>query len=112
MGKHTGARVDRVLKTAYGKIMEALRKIVDGNRLGNLFSLPKSFQDRKVEVIILPIAEVKAKPAMSKEDLDALFEGSVTQSLVGSIKLSAQELNDFSLDDMRKERLQKYAHFN
>jgi hypothetical protein len=33
---------------------------VDGNRLNTLFALPKSFLDRKVEILVMPLAEENA----------------------------------------------------
>jgi hypothetical protein len=43
-------------KQALGdKFMEALRKIIDSKALETLFPLPKSFQNKDVEIIISPI---------------------------------------------------------
>jgi thiamine pyrophosphate-dependent acetolactate synthase large subunit-like protein len=37
--------------------MEAIRKIVNGDRLAAVVDIPKSFQNKQVELIILPVDE-------------------------------------------------------
>jgi hypothetical protein len=87
--------------------MEALRKIIDSKSLETLIPLPKSFQNKDIEIIILPINEKKEKPHITKHMIDKMLPGSITQSLIGVIPLS-----DISLDDVRLERLQKYESAN
>lgn len=46
--------------------MEAIRKVVDSNKLSVIMDLPNSMKNRQVEVIILPVAEKdKAKTSKS-----------------------------------------------
>ena len=37
--------------------MECLRRVVNSNDLNSLFSLPRSFLNKKIEVIITPIED-------------------------------------------------------
>jgi hypothetical protein len=91
--------------------MEAVRKIVDGRRLMGLVSLPKSFLDQKVEILIFPVQRVpvgtqkKARPRLTMQMIDSMLPGSVTESLIGALPLK-----DVSLEEMRSERLQKYEY--
>jgi hypothetical protein len=87
--------------------MEALRKIIDSKTLGTLIPLPKSFQNQDIEIIILPIGKEKEKPYVTKQMIDEMLPGSITQSLIGTIPFS-----DMSLEDIRMERLQKYESIN
>jgi hypothetical protein len=83
--------------------MEAVRKIVDGNRLNTLFALPKSFLGRKVEILVMPVAKKKAHPRVTKQALDKMLPGSITQALIGSLSGV-----DITVDVIRAERLRKY----
>ncbi|MDR1654435.1 MAG: hypothetical protein LBR96_00445, partial [Treponema sp.] len=65
--------------------MEALRKIIDSKSLETLIPLPKSFQNKDIEIIILPINEKKEKPHITKRMIDKMLPGSITQSLIGVI---------------------------
>jgi hypothetical protein len=85
--------------------MEALRKIIDSKSLETLISLPKSFRNKDIEIIILPVNEKKEKPHITRRMIDKMLPGSITQSLIGVIPLT-----DISLDDARMERLQKYEN--
>lgn len=87
--------------------MEALRKIVDSKALETLFPLPKSFKNKEIEIIILPINEKKEKPYVTKQMIDKMLPGSITQSLIGAVPLSG-----ISIGDIRLERLQKYENIN
>jgi hypothetical protein len=89
--------------------MELIRQIVDSSTLAQALSLPKSFQNRKVEITVRPINEEHSKPVIDKVTLGNMMDGSVTQSLIGAISHS-----DISLDEIKAERLRsgKYApHF-
>jgi hypothetical protein len=74
--------------------MEALRKIIDSKSLETLIPLPKSFQNKNIEIIILPINEKKETPHITRHMIDEMLSGSITQSLIGIIPLS-----DISLDN-------------
>lgn len=76
--------------------MEVIRKFMDANRLMSIMSLPEAFQNRKLEIIILPTDE----PAARTKQTDT---SSVVQSLVGAIPYT-----NLSLSELREERLGKY----
>jgi hypothetical protein len=75
--------------------------------LETLFPLSESFQDKDIEIIILPVNKKKGKPYITRQMVDEMLPGSITQSLIGTIPLS-----DISLGDIRLERLQKYESIN
>jgi hypothetical protein len=81
--------------------MEALRKIIDSKVLETLFPLPKSFRNKDIEIIILPVNKKEEKPYVTGQMIDEMLSGSITQSLIGAIPSS-----DISLEDIRLERLQ------
>ena len=82
--------------------MEIVRQIVECSALANVIPLPTSFQNGKVEIIVLPIVEKPSPPKYSGKKLDEMLEGSITQSLIGAIPISK-----FSLEEIREERLRK-----
>lgn len=77
--------------------MEVVRKYVDASSLMTIMTLPETFRNRKLEVIVLPTEE---QAVTSKNTFDV---ESVIQSLVGSMPYT-----DMSLSEIREERLQKY----
>ena len=83
--------------------MEVIKHIINSNSLNGVIPLPKLYQNRKVEVIISLIDEESRLPVMSKGDIDAMLNGSITESLIGILPGSAM-----SLEEYRSERLQKY----
>jgi hypothetical protein len=87
--------------------MEALRKIINSKALETLFPLPKSFQNKDIEIIILPVNKKEEKPHVSRQMINEMLPGSITQSLIGAIPFS-----NISLEDIRLERLQKYESIN
>jgi hypothetical protein len=87
--------------------MEALRKIIDSKALETLFPLPKSFQNKDIEIIILPVNKKAGKPHVTRQMLDEMLPGSITQSLIGTIPFS-----NITIEDIRLERLQKYENIN
>jgi hypothetical protein len=87
--------------------MEVLRKIIDSKTLETLFPLPKSFQNKDIEIIALPVNKKEKKPYVTRQMIDEMLPGSVTQSLIGAISFS-----NISLEDIRAERLQKYEITN
>jgi hypothetical protein len=76
--------------------MEFVREIIDSNALDQVLSLPQSFHNHKVEILVFPVQD-------RKKQLNDLMEGSITQSLIGAIPHA-----DMSLDDIRALRLKKY----
>jgi hypothetical protein len=87
--------------------VEVLRKIIDSKELETLFPLPKSFRNRDIEIIILPVNKKEEKPHVTRQMIDEMLPGSITQSLIGTIPFS-----NISLEDIRLERLQKYESIN
>jgi hypothetical protein len=91
--------------------MEALRKIIDSKALETLFPLPKAFRDKDIEIIILPVNKAVGKKEgklhVTRQMIDEMLPGSITQSLIGAIPFS-----DISLENIRSERLQKYEDIN
>jgi hypothetical protein len=53
--------------------MEAIRQIVDAERLVNIVDIPESMKHRKVEIIILPDLAAETKPKINKEALKKAF---------------------------------------
>ena len=78
--------------------MEVVRKVVDANSLMPFMNLPKTFRNRKLEVIVLPFEE------NSEEVKKTADVSTVVQSLIGIIPND----NNMSLEDYREERLRKY----
>jgi hypothetical protein len=76
--------------------MEFVRKVIDSNALDQVLSLPHSFHNHKVEILIFPVQD-------RKKHLNDLMEGSITQSLIGAIPHA-----EISLDEIRALRLKKY----
>jgi hypothetical protein len=87
--------------------MEVLRKIIDSKALETLFPLPKSFRNKDIEIILLPVNKKEGKPYVTRQMIDEMLPGSITQSLMGAIPSSP-----ISLEDIRSERLQKYESPN
>ena len=53
--------------------MEAIRKIIETATTPLTIELPESYQNRKVEVIVLPLEEEEAKEQPKKYDFSDLF---------------------------------------
>ena len=75
--------------------MEFIREIIDSSALDQVLTLPQSFHNQKVEILVFPVRE-------QGEKISELMEGSITQSLIGAIPHS-----DMSPDEIRLLRLQK-----
>ena len=76
--------------------MEFVRKIIDSNVLDQVLTLPHSFHNHQVEILVFPVQDRKTQ-------LNNLMEGSITQSLIGAIPHP-----DITLDEIRALRLKKY----
>jgi hypothetical protein len=83
--------------------MEAIRQVIDSKLLSGVISLPKDFQNKKIEIIIFLKEEEPIMPKLTMSDIDKMLEGSVTESLIGSVPQS-----DMALKDYQEERLKKY----
>jgi len=87
--------------------MEAVRQVIDSKLLNGIVSLPKSFEQKKVEVIVFVKEEKSKLPSLTKNEIDKLLHGSITESLIGIIPQTSK-----TLDDYRSERLSKYETSN
>ena len=68
--------------------MEVVRKYVDASSLMTIMTLPETFKNRKLEVIVLPIEEQTETP---KNAFD--IENTI-QSLVGSVPYTDMSLSE------------------
>ena len=80
-----------------------IKQIIDSELLNGVISLPENFQNKKVEIIVFLKEEKTAAPSLTKNDIDLMLKGSVTESLIGALPQSAMALEDY-----RAERLNKY----
>ena len=83
--------------------MEAIRQIIDSRLLNGIISLPKNFQNEKVEIIVFLKEEATSIPKLTMNEIDNMLKGSVTESLIG-----AAPQTNMTLEDYRAERLEKY----
>jgi len=74
--------------------MDYIREIIDASALDQVLTLPQSFQNQKVEILVFPVRE--------QNKISELMEGSITQSLIGAVPHP-----DISLDEIRLLRLHK-----
>ena len=89
--------------------MEAVRQIVNSSLLDGIISLPEILKGKEVELVVYPIKSIPKEklPKFSRKEIDAMLEGSVTQSLIGIVKDEGMELEDY-----RTERLRKYDYID
>jgi hypothetical protein len=87
--------------------MEAVRRIVEGSQLSNVIPLPHYFRNRKLEIIVIPAEDSTDSPLPSRNEIDAMLEGSLTQTLIGSVPNTERTLEDY-----RAERLSKYERID
>ena len=83
--------------------MEAVKQIIESKLLNGVISLPKNFQNKKVEVIVFLNEEKTVMPKLTMNEIDEMLKGSVTELLIGSVPQS-----NVTLEDYRAERLKKY----
>lgn len=76
--------------------MEVIRRYIDANSLMSIMTLPETFRNRKLEIIVLPADE--GDSIQRKADIPG-----IVQSLIGSIPHT-----DMTLSELRNERLGKY----
>ena len=87
--------------------MEAFKKVINSDLLNGLIMLPKSFQNKMVEIIVFLNEESTTLPKLTMNNIDEMLKGSITESLIGSVPQS-----NMSLEDYRAERLKKYESFD
>lgn len=81
--------------------MEVIRKYIDANHLMSVMTLPETFKNRKLEVIVIPGEEMKETSKKAADIEQAI------QSLLGAVPYT-----DMSLEELREERLRKYEGFD
>jgi hypothetical protein len=89
--------------------MQAVRKIVDAETLAGLFSLPRSFTNRRLEITIIPIETAPVSvaptlPRLTSRQIDAIVEKSEAKRLVGVLKGTGLPEN-ITMKDIREMRL-------
>ena len=84
-----------------------VRQIIDSNLLNDIIPLPRTFQNKKVEVIVLLPEEKADLPSLTEDEINEMLKGSITETLIGAVPDSGK-----SLEDYRSERLKKYEHFD
>ena len=82
---------------------EAVRQVIDSDLLRGIISMPESFQNKQVEIIIITKEKKGTLPTFTNQDIDSMLFGSVTESLIGAIPQSNKTLEDY-----RSERLSKH----
>ena len=83
--------------------MEAVKQIIESRLLNGVISLPKNFQNKKVEIIIFLNEEKTDMPKLIMADINKMLKESITESLIGAVPQS-----NMALEDYRAERLKKY----
>lgn len=81
--------------------MEVVRQFIDAEKLMSVISLPKSLQNSRLEIIVLPAENVKSERTDTGKP--ASFISDIVDSLTGIIPDNGK-----SLEDYRAERLRKY----
>lgn len=81
--------------------MEVVRQFIDAKKLMSVISLPKTLQNSRLEIIILPAEDVKADTADTAKATS--FISDIVDSLTGIIPDNGKDLEDY-----RAERLSKY----
>jgi hypothetical protein len=79
------------------------RQIVNAEALSSVISVPQTFRNKQVEVIIREIPDIVSAPNVDMRNLWRMMDGSITQSLIGIVPNSGK-----TLDDYRVERLSRY----
>jgi len=77
--------------------MEVIREYIEASRLMSVMTLPETFKNRKLEVIVIS-GEETAKTRKKASEIDQ-----AVQSLLGAVPYT-----DMSLSELREERLKKY----
>jgi hypothetical protein len=88
--------------------MPAVRRLVDSTPFMGMLSLPPSFANRAIEVIVLPAFEdEEAEPVrVSATEMDKMLAASKVRRISGLLKDLPQ---DISMRDIRKMRLEEAA---
>jgi hypothetical protein len=79
------------------------RLIINADTLSSVITLPQTFKNKRVEVIIREAPEDAPTPKIKMAEIERMMDGSIMQSLIGIVPNSGK-----TLDDYRSERLSKY----
>ena len=83
--------------------MQAIRQVIDAHLLSNIIPMPQHFYNQKVEVIVSPVVKKEGKPTLSRNQIDELMRGSISETLLGIIPDTGKTLKEY-----RAERLGRY----
>ena len=91
--------------------MQAVSQVIEGYKLGQIITLPKSLQESMVRITvvpvvpIVPIKQVKA-PKLTRAMLKEKLKGSDIEAITGILK----DAGDIDLKEMQAERrMKKYG---
>jgi len=87
--------------------METIRKIVDGNVLNQVITLPVTMQNTLVEIIVMPV-ENSTSTTLKRSELKAKLRGSHTESLSGTLPSNSE----MTVAELHRERRIKYESTN
>jgi hypothetical protein len=76
---------------------------MSADALSSVMTMPQTFKNKRVEVIIREAPEDVPAPRIDMANIEYMMDGSITQSLIGIVPNSGR-----TLDDYRAERLSKY----
>ena len=104
---------DMTLQKISGEKVTAIRKVVDSSVLADIFDLPSTFKDKKLEVLLFPMEESTEEtplppknkfPLFTREQIEEAAKAPEIQALVGALK-GANLPHDISMKDIRNARL-------
>ena len=87
--------------------MEAVCQVVEGHVLGQVITLPKSFQETKVRITVVPVIQKKTEK-ITRKMLREKLKGSDIEAITGILK----DAGDINLNEMRAERRAKKYECN
>jgi hypothetical protein len=76
---------------------------MSADELSGVIAMPRTFKNKRVEVIIREAPEDAPTPKIDMANIGRVMDGSITQSLIGIVPNSGR-----TLDDYRAEKLSKY----
>ena len=75
--------------------MEAVQQIIDSTLLNGVISLPKRFHNKRVEVTVTLKEDRADLPVLTISDIDALLNGSITETLIGILPRTEKSIKDY-----------------
>ncbi|GHU82263.1 hypothetical protein FACS189468_6280 [Spirochaetia bacterium] len=68
--------------------MDVIREIIDADQLLGVMDLPEAMKHHRVEVTVSTVPEKKEQPRLTRQMIDRMLPGSITQSLLGVLPSS------------------------